>query len=139
MVGARYHSDCAGHMPDKVIVLRPTGVGDPRRGRIRDDGNGSQMTGTGESLRTPRSPSAPCANAAATPSWGRHLRILFLVLWGADGALDTKPVLDVWRDYATATVTGHAVANCGHYLPKEQPIAVAAKISEFFVAPCEAG
>jgi haloacetate dehalogenase len=70
---------------------------------------------------------------------GCHLKIPLLVLWGADGALDTKPVLDVWCDYATASVTGHAVANCGHYLPEEQPIEVAAKLSEFFLAASGVG
>jgi pimeloyl-ACP methyl ester carboxylesterase len=70
---------------------------------------------------------------------GCHLTIPLLVLWGADGALDTKPVLDVWRDYATAAVTGQAVANCGHYLPEEQPIEVAAKLTEFFLVPSGAG
>ncbi|MEV0070879.1 MULTISPECIES: alpha/beta hydrolase [unclassified Amycolatopsis] len=54
-----------------------------------------------------------------------------LLLWGGDGGLRDKDVLGVWRQYAT-DVRGTAVAECGHYVPEEQPAVVAAELLAFF-------
>lgn len=67
------------------------------------------------------------ANAAA----GRRLGMPLLALWGATGLIDGLPVLDIWREYA-ADVSGTAIAECGHFLPEEQPATVLAHIRDFF-------
>lgn len=63
----------------------------------------------------------------------RKLDCPLLVLWGARGFVArTYDVLAVWRDYAH-DVRGHALTDCGHFLPEEQPEAVIAALTEFFV------
>ena len=57
-----------------------------------------------------------------------------LVLWGARGFVHrTYDVLAVWREHA-AQVEGRAL-DCGHFLPEEQPEAVAAELESFFSTP----
>ena len=54
-----------------------------------------------------------------------------LVLWGAKGTVGhLYDVLDVWRAKCER-VTGRAL-DCGHFLPEEQPDAVAAEFEAFF-------
>ncbi|PTM59009.1 alpha/beta fold hydrolase [Desmospora activa] len=53
-----------------------------------------------------------------------------LLLWGKDGNLAEQPVLDIWNQVAT-TVTGREIANCGHYVPEEQPAVVVREIMPF--------
>ncbi|MGN6674479.1 MAG: alpha/beta fold hydrolase [Thermomicrobiales bacterium] len=59
-----------------------------------------------------------------------------LLLWGDQGNLAHHPVLDIWRRVAT-DVRGAAIAACGHYLPEEQPEAVADAVLRF-AAECVA-
>lgn len=68
---------------------------------------------------------------------GRKVNVPALVLWGDRGNLGDQPVLDIWREVAT-DVRGAAIANCGHYLPEEQPVAVAEHLRQF-AAACFAG
>ncbi len=54
-----------------------------------------------------------------------------LVLWGERGFVHrTYDVLNVWRRYAK-DVEGRAL-DCGHFLPEEQPDAVAGELERFF-------
>lgn len=54
-----------------------------------------------------------------------------LVLWGEHGFVHrTYDVLNVWRRYAK-DVEGRAL-DCGHFLPEEQPDAVAGELERFF-------
>jgi haloacetate dehalogenase len=67
------------------------------------------------------------ASAAA----GEKLTMPVLVLWGAMGLVNTIPsVLDIWREYAT-DVRGGPVADCGHFLPEEQPALVLEHLRAF--------
>lgn len=61
---------------------------------------------------------------------GRRLTTPTLLLWGNRGNLSNQPVLDIWRQVAT-DVRGQAIAQCGHYLPEEQPEIVAAQLLAF--------
>jgi pimeloyl-ACP methyl ester carboxylesterase len=63
---------------------------------------------------------------------GRLLDVPLMVLWGADGPLQSKPVIPVWRRYAKQLVTGRSLPDCGHYLPEEQPGEVAEELTSFF-------
>ena len=57
-----------------------------------------------------------------------------LVLWGGRGFVNrTYDVLAVWREHATQ-VEGRAL-DCGHFLPEEQPEAVASELERFFSSP----
>ncbi|MGN6754813.1 MAG: alpha/beta fold hydrolase [Thermomicrobiales bacterium] len=67
---------------------------------------------------------------------GRKLTVPTLLLWGDQGNLAHHPVLDIWRRVAT-DVRGAAIAACGHYLPEEQPEAVADAVLRF-AAECVA-
>ncbi|MCM3762219.1 alpha/beta hydrolase [Alkalihalobacillus oceani] len=53
-----------------------------------------------------------------------------LLLWGDHGNLAGHPVLDYWKEVAT-TVSGKAIADCGHYVPEEQPEAVLQELLPF--------
>jgi haloacetate dehalogenase len=66
------------------------------------------------------------ASAAA----GAKLTMPLLALWGATGLTGTLPVVDIWREYAT-DVDGEAIQECGHFLPEEQPAAVADRLLHF--------
>jgi haloacetate dehalogenase len=66
------------------------------------------------------------ASAAA----GAKLGMPVLALWGATGLTGKLPVVDIWREYAT-DVDGEAVGECGHFLPEEQPAAVADRLLHF--------
>jgi len=54
---------------------------------------------------------------------GTRVTVPMLLLWGENGNLAERPVLDVWRAVAD-NVQGFAISNCGHYLPEEQPAIV---------------
>jgi pimeloyl-ACP methyl ester carboxylesterase len=59
-----------------------------------------------------------------------------LLLWGNDGNLGDlagESVLAIWREVAE-DVRGAAIADCGHYLPEEQPAVVAAHLLDFAAA-----
>ena len=58
------------------------------------------------------------------------MRVPTLLLWGNRGSLANQPVLDIWRQVAT-DVRGHAIAQCGHFLPEEQPAIVADYLLRF--------
>ncbi|MEV4051548.1 alpha/beta hydrolase [Amycolatopsis sp. NPDC049688] len=61
---------------------------------------------------------------------GKRLTQPLLALWGANGLLGTLPTLDIWREYAD-DVTGEALAECGHFLPEEQPEETVAHLRRF--------
>ncbi len=62
---------------------------------------------------------------------GRKIECPLLVLWGAKGFVQRSyDVLGVWREYAR-TVEGRML-DCGHFLPEEQPEAVADALRRFF-------
>ena len=56
-----------------------------------------------------------------------------LVLWGADGGLPRfyEDPLELWRTLAPG-VSGHAVERAGHFIPEDQPAALAAELADFF-------
>lgn len=62
---------------------------------------------------------------------GRQLAPPLLLLWGADGDLGSRDVIGVWRSYAHL-VSGRVVSGSGHYVPEEQPTAVASALGRFF-------
>jgi haloacetate dehalogenase len=66
----------------------------------------------------------------ASAEAGDRLSMPLLALWGAAGLIDTLPVLDIWRDYAT-DVRGEPIAECGHFLPEERPAAVLDHLRKF--------
>ncbi len=61
---------------------------------------------------------------------GTRITVPTLLLWGARGNLAERPVLDVWREVAD-DVRGAAIADCGHYLPEEQPALVQEQLIAF--------
>jgi haloacetate dehalogenase len=67
-----------------------------------------------------RATDADVALDVATRESGQRLTMPVLAVWGDAGLPSRLPVLDIWRDYAT-DVTGQALADCGHFLPEEQP------------------
>jgi len=67
-------------------------------------------------------------------SRGHSIAQPLLTLWGANGGLRTKDVVDVWRRYAS-DVRGFALTDCGHYLPEEQPEQTVDALVNFFGLP----
>ena len=62
---------------------------------------------------------------------GKKVRVPTLVLWGETGRMPQSPdMLGVWRARCDE-VEGHAIADCGHFLPEEQPAAVIDAILKF--------
>ncbi|MFF5986050.1 alpha/beta fold hydrolase [Prauserella flavalba] len=61
---------------------------------------------------------------------GRRLTLPVLALWGEKGLLGTLPSAEIWREYAD-DVTAAAIADCGHFLPEEQPKAVVDQLRKF--------
>ncbi|WP_159999330.1 alpha/beta fold hydrolase [Roseomonas sp. 18066] len=65
---------------------------------------------------------------------GQKIACPLLVLWGAKGKIGQwyQPV-ELWRQYASDSVDGHAVAS-GHYLAEEAPDEVLRAAGEFFTS-----
>jgi len=61
---------------------------------------------------------------------GKRVTQPLLALWGAEGLLSRLPALEIWQEYAN-DVTGVALAECGHFLPEEQPAEVVAHLRKF--------
>ncbi|WP_155548675.1 alpha/beta fold hydrolase [Amycolatopsis camponoti] len=61
---------------------------------------------------------------------GKRVTQPLLALWGANGLLGTLPTLEIWQEYAN-DVTGAALAECGHFLPEEQPDEVVSHLRKF--------
>jgi len=61
---------------------------------------------------------------------GKRIAVPTLVLWGQKGNLARRAAMDIWRARCTQ-VEGAEIANCGHYLPEEQPQAVADRLLRF--------
>ncbi|WP_406293337.1 alpha/beta hydrolase [Embleya sp. NBC_00888] len=61
---------------------------------------------------------------------GRVVTSPLLVLWGAQGGLGDRPVPEIWTRYAER-VTGAPIERCKHFLPEEQPEAVARHLRAF--------
>ncbi|MBI3625846.1 MAG: alpha/beta hydrolase [Candidatus Rokubacteria bacterium] len=62
---------------------------------------------------------------------GKKVRAPTLVLWGETGRMpQSADMLGVWRARCEE-VEGHAIADCGHFLPEEQPAAVIDAILKF--------
>ncbi len=53
----------------------------------------------------------------------RKVAVPTLVLWGADRTSQAADMLGVWKARCEH-VEGHAVPDCGHFIPEEQPAAV---------------
>ncbi len=67
----------------------------------------------------------------ASREGGQKIACPLLVLWGAKGKIGAwYDALAIWRQYAAAEVTGHAVPS-GHYLAEEAPDAVLAALDVF--------
>ena len=65
---------------------------------------------------------------------GQKVTCDLLVLWGERGKIGVwYDPLAIWRQYATASVGGHAVPS-GHYLAEEAPEAVLAALDSFLLA-----
>jgi haloacetate dehalogenase len=64
---------------------------------------------------------------------GQRLTMPLLALWGEHGLVARLPVADLWREYAT-DVQAEALPDCGHFLPEEQPVAVAEHLTTFLVS-----
>ncbi len=61
----------------------------------------------------------------------KKVRVPTLVLWGETGRMpQSADMLGVWRARCEE-VEGHAIADCGHFLPEEQPAAVIDAILKF--------
>lgn len=62
----------------------------------------------------------------------RHKKIAAptLVLWGANRTAQAADILAVWKPRCER-VEGHAIADCGHFIPEEQPAALVDAILEF--------
>ena len=69
----------------------------------------------------------------ASAEEGRRLTMPVLALWGAAGLPARLPVLEIWREYAP-DVRGHALPDCGHFLPEEQPAALVKELRAFLPA-----
>lgn len=60
----------------------------------------------------------------------RKVAVPTLVLWGGNRMAQSADMLGVWRERCER-VEGHAVPDCGHFLPEEQPAAVVDAILKF--------
>jgi pimeloyl-ACP methyl ester carboxylesterase len=61
---------------------------------------------------------------------GTRITVPTLVLWGQKGNLARRATMDIWRARCTQ-VEGAEIPDCGHYLPEEQPEAVADHLLRF--------
>jgi len=62
----------------------------------------------------------------------RKIAVPTLVLWGESARTAQAPdMLGVWQARCTGPVEGHAVPDCGHFIPEEQPAAVVEALLSF--------
>jgi haloacetate dehalogenase len=61
---------------------------------------------------------------------GQRLEMPVLVLWGQHGLVGGLPVAQIWSQYAR-DLRAEPVANSGHFLAEEQPLAVVDRLAEF--------
>jgi haloacetate dehalogenase len=61
---------------------------------------------------------------------GKKIDCPLLVVWGSTGAVSQKPVLDIWREWATDVRGGTVEA--GHFVCEENPQATAKALLDFF-------
>lgn len=64
---------------------------------------------------------------------GKIIKTPTFLLWGENGNLAGQPVLDIWKN-TVLHVQGEQLANCGHYVPEEQPEIVSEYILKFISA-----
>lgn len=64
---------------------------------------------------------------------GERVRAPVLALWGDAGLPSRLPVLDIWREFAD-DVRGGPVADCGHFVPEEQPAELLERLRAFLPA-----
>lgn len=62
---------------------------------------------------------------------GRLVQAPTLALWGEHSLAASTPVLDNWRRYAL-DVRGHAIPDCGHFVPEEAAQTVADEVRAFW-------
>ncbi len=62
---------------------------------------------------------------------GLRITVPTLLMWGARGNLTGQPVSDIWRTVANDIRGAVEIADCGHYLPEEQPEVVADHLLHF--------
>jgi haloacetate dehalogenase len=70
---------------------------------------------------------------------GLQVTVPTLLMWGDRGNLAGMPVSDVWRKVANDIRGALEIADCGHYLPEEQPEVVAEHLLRFANECFEAG
>jgi haloacetate dehalogenase len=62
---------------------------------------------------------------------GLRITVPTLLMWGDRGNLAGQPVSDIWRKVANDVRGAIEIADCGHYLPEEQPGVVADHLLRF--------
>jgi len=88
-----------------------------------------------------RADTVDAAHDAADADAGRRLGVPLLALWGAEGAMASLPILDLWREYSTDAelVAGRALGGCGHFVPEEAPDALVSELRAFLGAAPSGG
>jgi haloacetate dehalogenase len=61
---------------------------------------------------------------------GKRITVPLQLLWGGAGNLQDTPIIEEWFRRAT-DIRGHAIENSAHYIPEEQPEAVAKALHAF--------
>jgi haloacetate dehalogenase len=65
------------------------------------------------------------------PDRKRKCTVPLLILWGADSIVNSLcDIMAVWQKTA-ANVSGHAIPDCGHFIPEERPAVLAEEITTF--------
>lgn len=76
------------------------------------------------------------ADDEADQQAGRRVTAPTLALWGAEGLVGGAPVLERWRDYVDVAggtrLEGHALPDCGHFIPEEAPDELAEELRRFW-------